>query len=267
MQFVKRSILFISLVFSLANSVFSRADTELLNTGKITEKIEITLAVEDSWPPYANAYGEGISTDLITRALESVGVTLNLKVYPYARVLDEVIKGKVDGGFNVTRQKSREDKFIFGEQPTMVAAASFYFPKNSHAAEKYSSIADIPDGASIGVIIDYEYGDIYDEHRHRFNEIKVPLQSQIIHMLRLNRIDAAVMFDTVASHTLKTLNLSQDSITKSFLNHTSDIYVAFSKSNKDSRKFAKLLDQGLINIKNNGQYLDVIDQWDQKLNK
>lgn len=131
--------------------------------------------------------------------------------------------------------------------------------------KKYTSIADIPDNASIGVIIDYEYGDIYDQHKHRFNEIKVLLQSQIIHMLQLDRIDGAIMFDDVANHTLKTMNLAEDTISKGFLNHTSDVYVAFSKSNKSSVEFANLLDQGLLNIKNNGQYLEIIDQWDKNV--
>lgn len=264
MHLVKHSILLMTLVLSLVNSLFIQADAVSINTGNITE---MTLAVEDSWPPYANAYGEGISTDIVSKALGSVGVKLNLKVYPYARVLNEMSKGLVAGAYNVTRQKSSEEQFIFGDQAILTASSSFYFPQKNIEAQNYTSISDIPDGASIGVITDYEYGDVYEQQKHRFKEIKVLQQTQVINMLRLDRIDGAIMFDTVASYTLQSMGLDENSINKGFLNHNSDVYVAFSKAHKNSVAFAKKLDEGLLKIKNNGQYLEIIDQWEKKVEK
>lgn len=265
MPSIKHLILFVAVTLCLshslsiqANEVHSEAQ-QIVNQNAI-EITAMTLAVEDSWPPYANAYGEGISTDIITQALEAVGVQLTLKVYPYARVLDEISKGLVAGGYNVTRQKSSEKRFIFGDQAILTATASFYYPANNVTAPSYTSLADIPDDASIGIIADYEYGDLYELHKHRFREIKVLQQSQIINMLMLGRIDGAIMFDTVANHTLKTMNLAEDAISKGFLNHTSDVYVAFSKAHKDSKALANILDQGLLKIKNNGQYSQIINR-------
>ncbi len=59
------------------------------------------MAIEDSWPPYAGAGGQGIATNIIEQALATDDIKLFLKVSPYARVLDEVEKGIVLGGYNV----------------------------------------------------------------------------------------------------------------------------------------------------------------------
>jgi polar amino acid transport system substrate-binding protein len=232
----------------------------LLTVGLIcqADNNSVVLAVEDSWPPYANSKGEGLSTSILKQALSAVDIKLIIKVYPYARVLDEVAKGVLVGGYNVTRQASTEQQFLFGEQPLLTAQASFYFSKDHPEALSYKSVADIPDGTTIGLIIDYEYGNEFEKHKHRFNEVRVSQQEQIINMLNMGRLDSAILFDAVASYTLKAMNLETDSLLRGPLNHTSDIFVAFSRSHKQSEYFSKKLDLGLIKIKNNGLYQELL---------
>jgi polar amino acid transport system substrate-binding protein len=147
------------------------------------------------------------------------------QAFPYARVLAEIEKGTVVGGYNVTRQTSSEEQFLFGQQVLLTAAASFYFQEN---------IADIPDGTRMGLIIN---------------------------MLKLGRIDSAIMFDKVASHTLNSMTLDQNAIKKDPLNHTSDIYVAFSRSQEYAQFFADKLDEGLLLLKENGQYSKLLQHY------
>lgn len=214
----------------------------------------IVLAVEDSWPPYSNQKGEGLSTKILQQAFSSVGINLMTKVYPYARVLAEVEKGILVGGYNVTRQSSTEEKYLFGKQPLLDATASFYFANQDATVKNYRDISDIPDGTSIGVIIDYEYGNTFEQHKHRFKLVAVSQQTQIINMLQMGRIDGAVLFDAVAIYTLKTMGLEANALFKGPLNHTSNIYVAFSKSHSRAQYFADKLDQGLLKLKKTGEY-------------
>lgn len=218
----------------------------------------VVLAVEDSWPPYADANGQGIATNIVQQAFSAVGIKLFLKVSPYARVLDIVEKGLVVGGYNVTRQTSTEEKFLFGQQALLTAPASFYFPANNRQVFKYKSIADIPNGTRVGIIINYEYGNSFEQHKHRFKQVRVSNQTQIINMLKLNRIDSAIMFDEVANYTIKSMGLDEKSIKKGPLNHTSEIYVAFSRAHENARFFADKLDQGLLYIKESGQYAKLL---------
>ncbi len=202
----------------------------------------ITLAVENSWPPYADQNGNGISKQILQKALAHQGVQVSFVTVPYARALHLAEIGKVDGAFNVTKQASTLKKFAFGQEPILIASASYYYSKNTRF--DYKSVTDIPSGTSIAVILGYEYGDKYEQQRHRFDEVKVSSQEQIIKLLRSNRVDMAIMFDEVASYYLKQMQLSEHAISKGHINHTSDIYVAFNKE-KALEDVIKKLDSGL----------------------
>jgi len=136
--------------------------------------------------------------------------------------------------------------FNFGNVPILQASASFYYHNDSSL--NFTSVKDIPKGTSIGVIIGYEYGDNYDIYKSRFREVKVASQSQLIGLLRNKRIDMAIMFDEVVKSKLNEMGLQFNDIKKGTINHTSDIYVAFSKS-KNTIKAMNLLEKGLIKIK------------------
>ncbi|WP_439133435.1 substrate-binding periplasmic protein [Pseudomaricurvus sp.] len=212
----------------------------------------IHLGVEDGWPPYADQYGLGLSTEIVKAAFEAVGQKVKISVKPYARVLSDVEAGHLDGGYNVTRQASTEKRFIFGQSPILTASASFYYEAGS--SQDYQTARDIPDDASVASIIDYEYGDIYQSQRQRFNEVSVARQHQIIRMLLAQRVDVGVMFDRVVDYTLSDMNLPANVLSRGAVNHTSDIYVAFSRKNPDSEKYAASLDKGLLKIRKNGVY-------------
>lgn len=217
----------------------------------------VQLAVENSWPPYSDVNGQGLSTDLVSAAYRAVGARVTVKVLPYARVEESIQAGLVDGGYNVTRQSSTEDVFLFGSEVLLTAAASIYV--NVGGGANYKSYDDIPSGARIGLIIGYEYGDIYQQNSHRFNEVRVSTQSQLIKMIKAGRIDMAIMFDEVAAYTLRELGLPMDAIDKSFLNHISDIYVGFSLKRASSSHYAELLDKGLRLLRETGEYQTLVE--------
>lgn len=213
---------------------------------------ELRLGVEDSWPPYSNKYGQGISTNIVNAAFAKVGIPIKIEVRAYARVLQDVKAGVLDAGYNVTRQKNTEQDFIFGEEPILQARAYWYFPSGNQ--DQFQSPQHLPDGYRVGGIIDYEYGDAYEQERHRFKEIRVPRQAQLVRMLQQGRIDAALMFEAEATQTLKNMELPQNSIKKGMLNHISDIYLAFSRKNPHSQAMAKEFDAGLKRLKSTDEY-------------
>jgi polar amino acid transport system substrate-binding protein len=207
----------------------------------------ITLAAENSWPPYSDENGNGFSKSIIKAAYSAINVNVEFIAVPYARALKMTEQGQVDGAFNVTKQKSTIEIFNFGEIPILQATASFYYHNDSLL--NFSSINEIPKDTSVGVIIGYEYGDKYELYKSQFKEVKVANQSQLIGMLRNKRIDMAIMFDEVAKNKLREMGLELNDIKKGAINHKSDIYVAFSKA-KNTNNAMKLLDKGLIKLKN-----------------
>lgn len=206
----------------------------------------ITLAVENSWPPYADKQGNGISKQRIVAALSSSEYQVEFVPVPYARALRMMLAGSVDGCFNVTRQADTEANYRFGNQPLLQAQASHFYPADNTYV--YASVEQIPDNIRIGLIIGYEYGETYEKHRHRFVEVRVSEQRQIIQLLQQKRIDMAIMFDEVANYALKEMKLAADAVKKGEINHVSDVYVAFNKENPELADFIKALDSGLLEL-------------------
>lgn len=217
-----------------------------------TDGINLRLGAEDSWPPYSDDKGNGISVNLIKAALKDSGVTPSFYVLPYSRVLHDLASGKIDGGFNVTRQSTTEAKYLFGEVPLLKVRAYWFFVAGHH--QQIMSLKDVPDNLRVGVIRDYEYGDDYEQQRHRFTEIKVTQQSQIIRMLKQGRIDAGIMFELEAEYAMNKLQIKSGVFDKRFLNHEGDVYVAFSHKSPRARWMAQQLDKGLLKLKETGEY-------------
>lgn len=220
----------------------------------------LVLAIEDSWPPYADRQGQGISRTLVEEALALFCIQADFKVMPYARVLREVENGDLIGGMNVTRQASTEEKFTFGKHPILQAKASFYTLEPP--LQPVTTIEQVADGSRIGLIIDYEYGDRYEQQRHRFSELRVDSQEQLIQLLLRGRIDATIMFDQVARYTLENAGQDPNLLFRNFQNHQSDIYVAFTRQFKQDEQLIKtladLLDQGVVQLKRSGRYREII---------
>jgi len=210
---------------------------------------EVLFAVENSWPPYADKNGDGISKTLVKSAFAGSEFSPKFITVPYARALYLTEIGKVHGCFNVTRQADTEQRFLFGEQVLLRAQASHFYPKSSKLF--YESIESIPEKTRIALIIGYEYGDVYEQHKHRFHEVRVASQRQIVELLRKGRVDMAIMFDEVAKQTLKDMALSSNTLTKGAINHVSDIYVAFSRARDDVKPVINVLDEGLKRIADN----------------
>lgn len=214
------------------------------------------FAAEDSWPPYADSEGNGISRNLITHALALSGIHPQFQVLPYARVLFSIQKGDVIGGFNITRQQTTEAMFMFGQQPLLSAPASFYFRPGEE--NDYATLQELPSGTRIGLIIDYEYGDRFESQRDRFVEVRVSRQSQLIKMLLKGRVDTIIMFDRVADYTLQQLQQTAPdtdwNIKRGMKNHESQIYVGFSRSAPNAEAMMQALDKGLVTLRKNGDY-------------
>lgn len=214
--------------------------------------VRIRLGAEDSWPPYSDEHGQGISTELIKAAFAKSGLYPGFQALPYARVLHDLSSGKIDGGYNVTLQSTTKEKYLFGKIPLLTVESYWFFLPESFPQIK--RIEDIPAKFRVGIIRDYEYGDIYEQHRQRFTEIQLTQQSQIIRMLKQGRIDAAVMFDREAEYAIKKMGLDKNLFEKRFLNHRGDVYLAFSHKSSRAVWLSQEFDKGLLMLKESGEY-------------
>lgn len=214
----------------------------------------IKLAAEDNWAPFANASGTGISHSIINSAFSRVGIEVKSIVVPYSRAVVMAKKGLVDGVFNLVKEKSTENHFIFGEQPLFSATASFY--QNAKTPVQAVDKWQLPPNTKVGIIQGYEYGDELNllPNVHIF---KLANHNQLINLLLLDRIDLAIMYDLVADQYIQRMGVAT-AIEKTFTNHTGQVYLAFSKHNPQAETLAKLLDTGLSSLQQDGTYQKIM---------
>lgn len=219
--------------------------------------LKATLAAEDSWPPFADEFGSGISHRLIQQAYKQVGVEVSTIVVPYTRGLIMAERGTVDGVFNVTREQSTIKRFVFGQVPLFTVDASFFFSKAQ--LPTITNKWQLPRGSVIGIIDGYEYGDELPQliNQRQLTVIKVNSQRQLINLLLVGRIDSAIMYDLVADVYIEQMCVKQEIIAK-FSNHKSEIFVAFSKKNPQASTLSLLLDEGLLKLKQQGLYQQLL---------
>jgi len=216
----------------------------------------LRIAAENSWPPYSDARGLGLSYRIVTEALKVVGHDIHIEVVPYARALRLADSGDADAVWNVTLDDSTRQRFHFGQQPLLRATGYFYYKRGNEKA--YQSLVEVPDQTRIAVINDYEYGNTFVEQQQRFILIRVATQTQIVKLLQSGRADMAIMFEQVAQYTLQQSGQTE-ALSKGARNHVSDIYLAFNRNEPSSAQYARDLDHGLIEIQSNGTYQKIMD--------
>lgn len=217
----------------------------------------LTLAVEDAWEPYANPDGTGMSVDIVRTAFKSVGIEATFEVIPYARLLQDVQAGKYVGGFNVAREPSREDAFLWGREMLFLARAHYYHcrPRLLEA----SSAIELKSGEKVGVILGYEYGELFHEN-NRISKVWGKRHDQILRMLQAGRLDTVILFEKTANLFLNEMNL-QEEVFAVFRSEPSRIYVAFSRQHPEARHYLEKLDEGLARIRANGEYQGILKKY------
>jgi polar amino acid transport system substrate-binding protein len=217
----------------------------------------LTLAVEDAWEPYANPDGTGMSVDIVRAAFESVGIEVTFEVIPYARLLQEVQTGKYVGGFNVAREPSREDAFLWGREMLFLARAHYYHYRTRFL--EASSATGLQSGEKVGVILGYEYGVLFHEN-NRISKVWGKRHDQILRMLQAGRVDTVILFEKTANLFLNEMNL-QEEVFAAFSSEPSRIYVAFSRQHPEARHYMEKLDEGLARIRANGEYQAILEKY------
>ena len=223
--------------------------TILLNLN--SHSLEVNIGVENSWPPYADENGEGISSRIVVEAFRQVGVKVKLHIFPYTRIMEMTKRGELHGCYNVARDKITNSEFIFGDEPILRTTASYYHPVGSEYKEKL-----VP-GDKIALMRGYQYGDTFEMNKESYSETRVNTQEQILKLIERKRVNVGILADGSAEFHIKRLNLDK-LIKKGGVHFNLEVFLAFSKENPKSKTFAKLLDEGINKLKEKGIYKDLL---------
>lgn len=222
----------------------------------------ITLGAEDAWYPYSGIVekeARGFSVELVRAAFAAVDVQTNFVPLPYARCTNEVKKGHLLGCFNTARSAVVEPDFLWHRKPMFFATVRIY----ARSPSKLSNVGmrDLA-GKRVAVTNGYEYGDAFDSSTLVVRD-NSPNDISALRKLALGRVDFALVYSRVYSALLKE---HQSEIGGKIVDvgelERSPLFISFSKTFPDSRRYMDLFERGFDLISKNGRLKELEKQWE-----
>lgn len=225
----------------------------------------ILLNGEDDWAPYCSASSDysrviGLAPDIVRAAFKSQGIQAIIRPVPFARCLYEVEKGKALGCFNTIISSETKRKYLFHSIPLFKAEMVVYGPASE--TKKRITIQDL-EFKKVGTTNGYTYPTEFIENRKIIHSAS-PTEKSQLEKLSSGRIDYAVLWGVTGTHILKNNPHLAKKIRPLGVLSKDGLYIGFSKKHKDSQKFARALEKGLLEIQKNGSYQKILKQFYQQ---
>lgn len=225
----------------------------------------ITLRT-DEWCPYAcdpKSDKPGFMVEIAREVFKKHGHTIDYGVMNWARVLVDVKNGQYNGV--VGASKSDVKGFVIPQIPTGHLVNYYYTRKDNPWG--YTGVESL-NTKKIAVINDYTYGDEVDllvEKKHpsfRVVSGKTPLL-RIIQMTETKRIDAFVENPLVLNATLEDLKKDKNlfKVSSKNLANDPDLFIAFSPAHPKSKVYAKILDEGVTELRKSGRLKVILQKY------
>lgn len=220
----------------------------------------------DIWCPYAcdpKAEQQGFMIDIAREIFKKNGYSIDYQVMNWARAIEEVKIGKYDaliGADNTSAQG-----FEFPVTPIAQNANYFWTLKNddwffheeSYLKEK-----------KIGIVNGYSYGSFHDDlikkkHPAYLNVTGYMPLKRMIQMVESKRLDGFVENPHVLYQYLKDLKKSPELFRMASVDITDhpDLFIAFSPAKAKSREYAKMMDEGMVELRRTGRLKVILDRY------
>ncbi len=217
----------------------------------VTHGATIT-AVQDTWPPFSqkDEQNPGISVEIVIEAFKASGHTVNFKIMPWARALNEVKHGNIDV-LVATWLTTERTSFLKYSEPYLENSVKFI--KRKGDGFQYNGL-DSLSGKMVGIIRNYGYGDEFLNSKN----FKKPEANDLVtnaKKLLAKRIDLTLEDEVVAKSTLSGagMNLTDFAFTDNALS-VNPLHITVGLVNPNHMRYIKAFNEGLAEIKENGTF-------------
>lgn len=208
---------------------------------------EVTLAAGvNENPPYV--YGRnhvltefpGVTIDILRLIESKEDVKFIIKRHPWKRVVNEVKKNEIDGGFHFSFKESRRpfvaypilEGSLLPDPKYSIASRSFVIYRLKGKSVCWNGEKIVLDSQEANVIAAIRGGSIIDEIKNKdYKLLEVNADNQLIQMLLAKRIDAFVALENMIDPKIKVLGLKDRLLIEKSLPVVVNkpYYIAFSK--------------------------------------
>ncbi|MGB5792291.1 substrate-binding periplasmic protein [Poseidonibacter sp.] len=222
----------------------------------------------DEWCPYDCLPGEndgkvGYLGDLLVETMKARGHKVEFVEVNYARGLELVREGKLDGTMACFREEAPD--FIFPDFPLGKSNSTFFTLKDS--SWSYTGTQSLKQAKIIGIIDGYDYVDptvmeYLDTKPSNVLAMKgeKPLE-RLLEMLISGRITTIIEDKSVLEYKIaqmgKTDLVKVSGVTDSVI----DVFASFSPKIKNSREYAKILSEETIKMREDGRLQVLLDKY------
>ena len=222
----------------------------------------------DEWCPYNCEPGSekpGYMIEIATVVFEKAGHTLDYQLLNWSRSIVDSRQGKYTGIIGTTKDEAPD--FIFPEEPLGSVKDVFWVKKGT--AWRYQGIESLTE-IRLGVIQDYVYSSI-NSHIEQYKTTSKVQEStgddaleKNIKKLELGRIDALLEDQNVFQNIVKDMGKLELFEVAGDLSEASEeehLYIAFSPASPKSDEYAKILSEGIKQLRASGELQKILSNY------
>jgi polar amino acid transport system substrate-binding protein len=229
----------------------------------ISETITI---VADDWCPYncePNSALPGYVVEIVGEIFGKAGYNLEYRSVPWARALKEVLAGTYEGAIAATSKELPDG--IFPQEE--LGYYSNYFIIRKGDAWRFISMESLK-SVRLGAIKNYNYGKALNSFIEK-NKDSMAVQvlagnnavERNLKKLLQNKIDVYLEDRQVAHHMAKKMGILDKIDFGGIQGRPIALYVGFSPANPESNKYARILSEGIVEMRKSGRLAEILGKY------
>lgn len=225
---------------------------------------KIIVGLNTSYPPYTfveeNREPKGIFPEIIDEAAKLIGIEVEYKRLPFARMIKDARKGEIDAVIGFFETPDRRDYFEFLDNDLIYEENSFFTWKGSGI--KYTGKLEDLKNITIGVVQGYKYGGDFDRVDFLKTE-KCPNDKNVVNKLIKKRFDIAIGNGMVIDYYAKELRVPDkiEWLNPSVFRGRSHV-ISFSKAKgKQCQELVRKFSEAIEQLKENGTYRTILQKY------
>lgn len=246
-----------------------RCLTLLLAFGLPAVQAETITIVADEWCPYNCAPGSdkpGYMIEIAQKVLGEAGHTIEYSNMPWSRAIEESRRGRFTAIVGAARDDAPD--FVYPDQPLGISGSVFAVKKG--ADWKYTGTDSLA-AVSVGVIQDYSYSEEFDAysatHAKDSKRIQVATGENAL-STNIRKLDAGRIGALLEDKAVFEYQLAQEGKIGAFDFagglEEAEIFIAFSPAIPAAKDYAKLLGEGIANLRASGELAKILERYGLK---
>ena len=208
---------------------------------------------------------EGVLTDVLRAALEPAGVTIELKMLPFLRAMQDTQKGEYDGMVVANHELAPE--LVYPDLPTLRQRVAFLVKAGT--SWKYTGVESL-NAVKVGIVEGYSYVDadlnayLKDHQKDASKVVLLHGQNtteQGIQMLLRDRFTVYLEGVYSAQYVLMKLGLQDHVAFAGYSSGAFDDFTAFAPQHPKAQEYAALLSQAIKEMSASGKLKDILQAY------